>query len=203
MKTTHIVDISHYQPDPDFSKAKSAGLVGVFHKATQGTSYVDPTYAQRKKAAAQAGLPLATYHFLEAGNIDRQISHYLATVKPVPGERVVIDHEQNASIDEVQHAVQLLFNDPRNLQVTIYSGHTIKDQLGKTHDGLLAKTALWLPQYTSAEKPTWPMDTWPVWSLWQYTDKGTYPGFVGNVDCNMFNGGAAACARWMGPAGPG
>jgi hypothetical protein len=40
-----VIDISHYNRDVDFAAAKQAGILGVIHKATQGSGGVDPTYA--------------------------------------------------------------------------------------------------------------------------------------------------------------
>ena len=38
-----VIDISHYNRDPDFTAARQGGIVGVIHKATQGADGVDPT----------------------------------------------------------------------------------------------------------------------------------------------------------------
>ena len=37
-----IVDLSHHNGNVNLAQAKAPGIVGVIHKATQGTSYVDP-----------------------------------------------------------------------------------------------------------------------------------------------------------------
>ena len=72
-----------------------------------------------------------------------------------------------------------------DLQVTIYSGHLIKEQLGSTKNDYLAEnTSLWIAQYTTAAAPSWPTATWPLWSLWQYTDKATVDGITKPVDGN-------------------
>ena len=83
---------------------------------------------------------------------------YLDTINPVPGERMVIDYEEDGcTLDDLHEAVRALLDDPRKLQVTVYSGHLLKEQLGDTRDDLLAKhTDLWLAQYTSGT-PTWPV----------------------------------------------
>lgn len=193
------IDISHWQPDPiDWGKV-ALSIVGVIFKATEGTSYVDPTYARRRADAEAAGLKVSSYHFLKHGKIGQQMSHYLATVDPVSGERMCIDYEDPAcTLADLQEAVRYLQQTDLDLQITVYSGHLIKEQLGNKHDPLLATTSLWLAQYSSS--PSWPTGTWPTWSLWQYTDKAKVPGISGNVDGNRFNGSAEQCARWFGPA---
>ena len=55
------------------------------------------------------------------------------------------------------------------LQVTVYSGHLLKEQLNGTKNELLAEhTDLWLAQYT-AGTPTWSQGTYPKWTMWQYS----------------------------------
>jgi lysozyme len=60
---------------------------------------------------------------------------------------------------------------------------------------------LWLAQYTSGT-PSWPVNTWPTYSLWQWTDQETCQGVVGAIDANQFNGSQENCLKWMGPAQP-
>jgi lysozyme len=201
-QTTNVLDMSHWQPTPDFPTIKAAGIVGVILKCTEGTTNVDKTSKQRRKDAIAAGLGVSSYHFMRAGSMARQMEHYLNILEPRTGERVILDHEDEAvSLDKLKEAVQILQADTRNLQVSIYSGHLIKQQLGGRRDVLLATTSLWIAHYTQASQPTWPIATWPSWSLWQFTDKGSIAGVTGNVDCNKFNGSDAACRVWLGPIG--
>lgn len=196
-----IIDISHHQADPiDWAKMKANGTTGVILKATEGTSYTDPTYAGRKQAALAAGLKVSSYHFFHDGSTDQQMALFLSVVKPVKGERMVIDHEADATVDELRAAVKYLRTNAPDVEVTIYSGHTIKDQLGNTKDDYLAaNTSLWIAHYTTAASPTWPKGTWPNWTLWQYTDKATVTGINGPIDANRFNGSNENAAKWMGP----
>ena len=202
-----VIDISHHQSDPiDWAALKASGVVGVIHKATEGTSYVDDKLFSRAKAAMDAGLKWATYHFLRDSDPEDQMYHYLSTIDPVPGERVCIDHEpdQNGnepSLEVLKDAVQYIIDNRPDLQITVYSGHLIKDQLPNTvHDEVLADTSLWIAHYTGGDAPTWPTGTWPTWSLWQYTDSESVAG-ISPVDGDRFNGSAENCAKWFGPAG--
>jgi lysozyme len=194
-----VVDLSHYQPDPDWAKLKSAGIVGVILKCTEGQTYVDPTFRKRYDAALAAGLAVSTYHFMRPGSVTGQMNHYLNTLKPRPGERVCLDHEDpKVSLADLESAVQYLESDSRDLQITVYSGHVIKEQLGSKYSDVLAETSLWLAQYSAT--PSWPTGTWDTWTLWQYSDKGSVAGITGNVDFNRFNGSDENCAKWIGPA---
>lgn len=197
--TIHVLDLSHWQTTPDFPELKDVGIVGVILKATEGLTNVDQTFKPRYKAALDAGLAVSSYHFLRAGSIANQMRHYLNILDPRMGERVCLDHEdESVSLDALKQAVTILQADPRKLQVTIYSGHVIEQQLGTRRDEQLATTSLWMADYNST--PTWPSATWPKWTLWQYSDKGSVPGVTGDVDVNTFNGSAEQCAKWFGPA---
>jgi lysozyme len=73
-----------------------------------------------------------------------------------------------------------------------YSGSLIKQQLGgKPPDPLLSQCFLWLAQYGPAPKDI--PQTWPAWTMWQYTDGNVGPqphsvDGIGNCDRDQFNG---------------
>lgn len=196
------IDISHWQGYPDFDKVKAAGVIACIMKATEGTGYVDPNRATNYVAATRAGIQCCTYHWLSPGvSATDQIAFYLKTIEPVPGERVVIDYEeQGCTLDDLKEAVQALLDDDRDLQITIYSGHLLKEQLGSKHDSFLAdNTDLWLAQYTTGT-PSWPTNTYPQWALWQYSESGQVDGIDGSaVDLDRFNGSDQDLLKWISP----
>lgn len=198
-----VVDLSHWNPTPDWAKLKAGGVVGVIHKATEGTGSVDATLFQRAKGAMDAGLYWSTYHFLRPGSMSAQMEHYIGTIQPVPGERVCLDHEDpGVSLNDLVSCVEAIRANRPDLQITVYSGHVIKDQLGAGYNQVLAEnTSLWIAQYTSAKEPSWPKATWPLWSLWQWTDSETVPGISAPVDGDRWNGDPADLPGWFGPAG--
>jgi lysozyme len=196
------IDISHWQNFPNFTEVRAAGVIAMIHKATEGSSYVDPNRAKNISNAIKAGIKCCTYHWIKPGNASNQMDFYLKTIDPVPGERVVIDYEEDGcSLDDLHEAVQTLLDDPRGLQITVYSGHLLKEQLS-SHDELLAKnTDLWLAQYTSGT-PTWSTETYSHWALWQYSESGTVNGIDGSlVDLNRFDGTDDELLAWISPAG--
>lgn len=197
-----IIDISHHQDFPDFEKVRAAGVIALIHKASEGSSYVDPNRAKNCSNAIKAGIACCTYHWLKPGNANQQIAFFLKTVDPVPGERMVIDYEEDGcTLSDLKEAVQALLDDPRDLQVTVYSGHLLKEQLDGQHDSFLAdNTDLWLAQYTSGT-PTWSTGTYPYWTLWQYSETGHIDGIGDNyVDLNRFNGSDENLVKWISPA---
>lgn len=81
-----ILDISSWQHpggDPiDWPKVVAAGYHGVIIKATQGTWYTNPYFAEDAKAAHEAGLTVGAYHFAEPGRSDAvsQASHFHSVI---------------------------------------------------------------------------------------------------------------------------
>lgn len=198
--TSPVIDLSHHNPTPDWAKIKAAGVLGVIHKATEGTGYADPDRKPRLAAAYRAGLLIATYHFMRPGALSAQMDFYLKTIDAAQGERVVLDHEDaGVSLSDLKAAIAYLWAKRPDLQITIYSGNLIKEQLGGSHDELLARTSLWVAQYNNSG-PSWPTATWPSWSLWQWTDHETVAGIAAPVDGNKWNGTADSLKRWFGPA---
>jgi GH25 family lysozyme M1 (1,4-beta-N-acetylmuramidase) len=198
------IDVSHHQPEPNWARVKAGGTVGAILKATEGLTYVDPVFGQRREAARAANLAVSSYHFLKHGQVGQQMAHYLDVVSPQRGERVVIDYEDTScSLADLREAVLALQAAGLDLQITIYGGGMLKGQLGDNHDEVLVKTSLWIAHYTSMAQPVWPKATWPVWTLWQYTDSATVDGIQGPVDGNRFNGPAGNLLKWLRPSTPG
>jgi lysozyme len=205
MPALHVVDLSHYNNVADFAAIKRAGVIGMIHKATEGTGYTDDKFKAREAGCKEAGIAFASYHFLKHGNINAQISHYLDFAEPPEGGRVCIDYEDAAcTLDDLHQAVDAIKAADPSLQITIYGGSLLKAQLGNSHDPKLAPHSFWLAQYT-AGAPSWPTGTWPVWTLWQYSDgqsggsPRTVAGINPPVDCNTFNGSPENCLKWLSP----
>jgi len=195
-----VIDISHHNKVTSFSKARSAGVLGVIQKATQGVSYRDPTFDSTRKKVEDAGLLFGAYHFGTAGDPVAQADYFLS--KAGQQTLLVLDFEGNPqghdmSLDDAEHFVHHI------KQVTgrypgLYSGHTIKEALSKAgvnkpDQTELSRCWLWIAQYSKA--PLIPK-VWTKWTLWQYTDgaAGNEPhtvNGVGRCDRDQFNGTAA------------
>lgn len=189
-----IVDLSHHNGTVDLQAAKSAGMMGVIHKATQGTTYVDPTYQAHREQAEQAGLMWGAYHFGTGDDVGQQVDHFIQTVEPRVYDLLVLDFERNPSGTSMslQQAEQFVseVQSRTGRWPGLYSGNYIKELLGEAHNAVLAQCWFWLSEYgPTARVPT----NWNTWTMWQYTD-GTIgpephgvPG-IGNCDRDTFNG---------------
>jgi len=203
MRKLHVVDMSHYQTVSNLDGLKDAGIVGVIHKATEGTGWIDAKYAPRRQWFLESGFAFASYHFLRPGSLDAQMRHYVNTAKPEEGEVVILDYEADGlTLGVLEAAVaQLRLYAPSN-PVCIYGGNLLETQIGSAKIDWLAGTTLWTAEYTTRDAPKWPTGTWSKWSLWQYSDgkAGGKPNDVAGisqVDCNEFNGSEAECRAWF------
>jgi len=195
-----FIDVSHHQGVIDFNKVRSAGVIGVIMKATEGSTYVDDMYLSNRDNALLAGLKIATYHYLHHGDTDNQMQHYLDTVMPEAGERLVIDYEENdCNIDDLVASVRWLKVNANFCELTVYgSAKLTEDVENAEHVQLLKPTSLWIARYSSSQ-PEIASNVWKTWTAWQYSQTGTVPGVNGSVDTNSFNGSRENCEKWFGP----
>ncbi|MBI3367836.1 MAG: glycoside hydrolase family 25 protein [Burkholderiales bacterium] len=203
-----VVDISHHNKVSSFAKVRQAGILGVIHKATQGASFKDPTFATNRKRIRDAGLLLGAYHFGTAGDASAQADFLLSTAGS--DALLVLDFEPNPqghdmSLLEAEQFVHHIFA-VSGRYPGLYSGHTIKEALAaagiqRPEQTELSKCWLWIAQYGPA--PLIPK-LWQRWTLWQYTDGAIGPephqvNSIGRCDRDQFNGTADELrAFWQG-----
>jgi lysozyme len=199
-----VVDLSHHNGQVDLVTAAAAGIVGIVHKATQGTEYVDPLYRPNREKAGSAGLFWGAYHFGVGTDGVDQADHFLSAVSPTKQDLVVLDLEANPTgpsmtLEEarafVTHLTAVLGRSP-----VLYAGHYLKELLGGGTDPVLGACPFWLAQY--GKTPVVPPN-WADWTLWQYTDGALglspyeVPG-IGRCDRDKFNGDLAGLKQFWG-----
>jgi lysozyme len=201
-----VIDISHHNGKSlNFKTAKADGIVGVIHKASQGTSGRDPMYKTNRKKVHDAGLLWGAYHFATGSDGVQQAVNFLDAVGDPQDVLMVLDLEPNPtgpSMDLIgAHAFVTHIHEQTGRWPGLYSGHLIKQLLGSSKDPVLANCWLWLAQYgPTAVVPA----NWPTWTMWQYTD-GAVGGDpksvkgIGHCDRDRFNGSEANLRKlWHG-----
>jgi lysozyme len=194
-----VIDLSHHNTITSFSEARAAGILAVIHKATEGTSFVDARYAERRAQAVAAGLLWGAYHFGIKGTIDAQVGHFLDTVGPTD-DLLVLDFEPNPREGTMTRSEAEAFVVAVQQQTgrapVLYSGQAfLKERLGNDVETPLAVCPLWIARY-SPNRPELPK-AFSDFALWQYTDGSggpqphQVPG-IGRCDRDKFNGDEAA-----------
>jgi lysozyme len=194
-----FIDISHHNTVPtSLQAAADAGIVGVIHKCTEGSSNVDDKAAARWYLAKDAGLMWGLYHFVRPGSMAAQVDHFLRAAAEISDEDTLLAldwEDAGVSLDDAVEFMALL-EDRTGRAPVLYSGHILKEALGGSPDPRLSQYRLWVCQYASAPElpPGW--DTY--WG-WQYSDKGTVPGINPPTDVNAYDGTAdELIAEWSG-----
>lgn len=199
------IDLSHFNTVTDLAAAKAAGIVGVIHKASQGTSYRDDKYAINRAGAKRAGLLWGAYHFGTGADVAAQVEWFLKVAAPEPGDLIALDYEDNAAsqmtVGQARQFLMLLTVKLGRMPV-LYSGNTVKTALGSKNDPEFGSYRLWHAQYPANPDRAVPscQVSWPMPWLWQYSAKGDVPGIKGDVDVNVYLGTGSLSAEWAGKA---
>lgn len=189
-----VVDLSHHNTVTSFAAARAAGVLGVIHKATEGTDFVDAVYNERHAQATAADLLWGAYHFAHRGDVARQVSHFLDVAGTA--DLLVLDFEPNArtgtmTVEEAEAFVSEVKQRTGRFPV-LYSGQSfLREQLGNRTDTVLARCPLWLARYSTLP-PDLPK-AFKTFVLWQYTDGSAGPQphqapGIGRCDRDKFNG---------------
>lgn len=200
-----VIDIYRGENVHSFQDAYKWGIRGVIHKATEGTGYKDATYAGRKNAARTAGLLWGAYHFFRPGNVSAQVDWFIKSAGVDDNMLLALDHEDGRCSSDMAKDFLSQLEAKTGIKPVLYSGNTIKEQLGNRVDPVLGRYRLWLAQYSTkwATQRTW-NQPW----LWQFTGDGlgqkphevdgiTHQGGKG-IDINHFFGDEAKLrAEWV------
>lgn len=182
------IDVSHHNGNPDFNKAKAAGITFVYIKATEGVTYRDPMYQPNAYNALKAGLPIGFYHFArpgvndpkdEAKNFVEAISPFKYTLLPVLDLEI---NPKGLSDDKLYAWASAFISEVKaktGYNVMLYTYLAFLKQYPALQK--LNNMPLWIAAYRS-EAPT--VSGWKNWTVWQYSDKENVPG-VGSCDADV------------------
>ena len=184
----HGIDVSAWQGDIDWAKAKASGKVGYAILKTGGSDaglYKDSKFERNYKVCKQLGIKVGAYYFVgrncttvEAGIADAK--RFLAHLKGKQFEYpVYIDLEttspatKNGTTDAVLAFCRTM--EQAGYFCGIYASDVsgFKDRLELSR---LKTRALWVASYGSMPKYV------SSYGIWQKSSTGRVPGIVGDVD---------------------
>lgn len=94
------IDVSSYQRTMDWQRAIATGAAFAFVKASEGTGYVDPYFAQNWAELRRLGIPHGAYHYFRPKeDALLQAQEFVDIVDPADNERLVLDVENNGGLD--------------------------------------------------------------------------------------------------------
>jgi GH25 family lysozyme M1 (1,4-beta-N-acetylmuramidase) len=193
------IDVSKYQGTIDWAQVAASGQRFVIAKATEGLSYVDPTYSTNRAGATAAGLVFGAYHFarpdLHPNDPTGEADHFVDTAQLGPGNIVpVLDLERSGTLTQTQLTAWVLawlgeVLARTGVHAMVYtSPNGWANRTGNTTAIADAGyTLLWIANWFVSE-PTVPANDWQGngWAFWQYSDCGAVPGISGCVDLDWY-----------------
>jgi GH25 family lysozyme M1 (1,4-beta-N-acetylmuramidase) len=192
-------DVSGHQGPVDWSAAAGAGAKFVYVKATEGTGFVNPQFAQQYNGSYRAGLIRGSYHFARpdiSGGAEQAryfLAHgggWSADGRTLPG---ALDAEYNpygetcygtdaAGMSRWISDFSETYRDATGRYPTIYTSTNWWKRCTANNSGF-GDNPLWIARYNThiGELPA----SWSLHTIWQFADHGKLPG-----DQNWFNGSA-------------
>ena len=195
------IDVSHYQNVIDWTQVAASGVRFAFAKATEGTGYVDPTYATNLAGATANGIAFGAYHFarpdLHPNGAVTEADHFVDTAQIAPGNLLpVLDIERSGSLTPVEMTDWILswlgeVTTRTGVMPMVYTSpigwsNRTGDTTAIADAGY---TMLWVAHW-NVDTPAVPGNDWEGhgWTFWQYSDCGHVPGITHCVDGDWFNG---------------
>ncbi len=190
------VDVSEYQGAIDWTVIERQNIQFAFIRATEGSGYVDATFAANWDAVAGTDILAGAYHFFSFDSgADTQAANFMAAVPvdrpmlpPVVDVELYGKHRQNPPEAEV---VRQELSEMLRLLEDYYG---VKPILYATQKAYI----LYLADHFEGH-PIWIRDVFFTphlpdereWAFWQYSDKGQLDGYAGEekyIDLNVYAG---------------
>ncbi|MFD1795300.1 glycoside hydrolase family 25 protein [Paracoccus aurantiacus] len=199
----HGIDISRWQGQIDWNRARTSGVSFAFLKATEGADHSDPEFQRYWREAGNARIPRGAYHYYyfcrsgaeQAAWFIRNVPREAGSLPPVldiewthsrtcprrPGSAEILREASNFIAILERHYGQ---------RPIIY---TTVDFYRDTGIGRL-NAEFWLRSVAGHPRQVYPGQRW---TFWQYTGTGSVPGIRGNVDLNAFAGSVSDWRTWL------
>ena len=188
-----LLDVSNYQDDVDWKKAKADGIKGVIIRAGWGKGNIDPKFVRNVVGAIAEGLNVGIYWFSYAYTVQ------MAKQEAVYCHAAIADYKSGINLpvffdweyDSMRWATKNGVKPGRELITAMIDefcrtisnagwkpGYYLNQDYAKNYvdESQLRGYRRWFAKYTATEQRNC--------YLWQYTSKGTVEGIKGNVDVN-------------------
>lgn len=192
------MDVSGWQGNVNWAGAYANGARFAYVKATEGTGYINPYFAQQYNGSYNVGMIRGAYHFAlpnrstGSAQADYFVNHgggWSADGRTLPG---VADLEYNpygaacygltkAGMASWITSFSSRYRVRTGRYPVIYTSTSWWTQCVGTSGNFSATSPLWVARYASTVG-TLPY-AWGYYTFWQYADSGVFPG-----DQNVFNG---------------
>jgi GH25 family lysozyme M1 (1,4-beta-N-acetylmuramidase) len=191
-------DVSGWQDSIDWKAAYAKGARFAYIKATEGTSYRDPSFNKNYTDSYKAGFIRGAYHFALPANSGgkAQADYFVAhgggwskdgkTLPPMvdieynPNGASCYGLSKSAMVSWISAFVKEVHT-KTSRWATIYTTHSWWTACTGNTAAFSSNNPLFVARYASSAG-TLPAG-WPFYTFWQHADSGTFPG-----DQDYFNG---------------
>jgi lysozyme len=200
----HGIDVSRWQSEVDWPRARQAGVSFAYLKATEGGDLVDPMFETHWQGAGEAGVRRGAYHYFYFCRPAEEQARWF--IENVPRDRAALPHVLDMEWTPLSPTCTrrpdgAFLREEADRFLDILERHygrrpvvyTTVDFYRDTGIGALPGTEFWLRSVAGHPSKVYPGADW---TFWQYTSTGLVPGVNGPVDINAFAGSAEAWARW-------
>lgn len=189
----------------DFEKlATDKRVVGLIHKATEGSTFNDRKFKARREASKKNNLLFGSYHLGLAGDPIKQAKFYLITIGNHENEILALAIEgvdsKFMSLAEAEEFIKYIFNETGKYPL-LYINHIVYKEINSKYDdnSVFSKCLLWYARFRkNIPEEQFESTIWDSYFLWQFsselnckkTGKCLYnvPGTKYDMDINVFNG---------------
>ena len=199
------IDVASYQTGIDFSRVPCDFCI---IKATEGTSYVNPSCNAQWDSAKGAGKLLGLYHYVTGGNAVAEANYFIDNVKNYVGHAILcIDWEAGGNsawgnMGYLKQLCQQVIN-RTGVRPLIYVQASEYAPVSAVARDL--NCGMWVAQYASMEPTGYQQHPWNEGSyscvIRQYTSTGRLPGWGGNLDLNLAYMDKSAWQKYAAPSG--
>ncbi|WP_435770586.1 glycoside hydrolase family 25 protein [Nocardioides sp. SYSU DS0651] len=183
------IDASHHQGAIDWRRVARHGIAFAYLKATEGTGFTDPRFAENRRAALREGIRVGGYHYFQlCSDGAAQAAHFIAVLGDNAGRRGLppaIDLELAGSCATPPDRAALLaevrsFLDAVEERFGTRPVVYLYPELEERYSFARALSAY--PQWVRRLGDRPPRREW---HLWQYDDRASVPGINGPADLNL------------------
>ena len=189
------VDVSNYQGDINWQELEAQNVSFAFIKATEGSGHTDESVRRNLDRAASTNIRVSAYHFFsfdssgetQADNFISSVGRNEIDMPPVVDIEYYADKRSNKpSREEAESILRPLLTRLENyygVKPIIYTTLPVYCRYVKEN---FSDYPLWIRSVNCEPDLL-------NWKFWQYSDKGTLSGYVGeeeHIDLNVYNGSA-------------
>ncbi|KAH7913918.1 glycoside hydrolase family 25 protein [Hygrophoropsis aurantiaca] len=196
------IDVSAYQPNINWNSVRGNGVSFAYIKATEGVSYVNPTFKSQWNGAVKNGIIRGAYHFAHpnSGPGDAQARYFVSQgggwkndsqtlpgaldieYNPAKGGNACYGLSQASMVKWIHDFSHQYYSLAGRTPVIYTTTDWWKTCTGNTAD--FTDHDLWIAHHSSTVGPI--PAGWTFALFWQYAEKGSNPGdqdyFAGTLD---------------------